>query len=38
MALQMQVVKEFPDTVLQKEVSMLRTKSRDNTGIANTVG
>ena len=34
----MQVVKQFPDTVLEKEASILRTKSRDNMGIASIVG
>jgi len=32
MAVQAQAGKEFPDTALQKEVSLLRAKSRDKEG------
>ena len=34
----LQVGKESPDTVFQKGVSLLRTKSRDNQGVPSTVG
>ena len=32
------VGKKFPDRILQKGVSLLRTKSRDNVGTEDTVG
>ena len=34
----MQVGKEFPDRVLQKGVSLLRTKSRENVGTVTAAG
>ena len=37
-AVQMQVGKEFPDRVLQKGVSLLRTKNRENVGTVNAAG
>ena len=38
MAVQTRVVKGFPDRVLQKGGSLLRTKSRDSVGSLSSVG